>query len=103
MNYLWTIMLVISSFLGAYSAKLSNNNIPYGNLYVFLCGMFGIFLWMWVAKISKNLLFDSVLYDIILTTVFTLSFIILKCGTAFAPINWIGLALAIIGLILMKI
>ena len=103
LNYIWIPPLIISCIISAYAAKLSNNNVPYGSLYVFLASLVGIFIWLWVTKISKNILFDSIIYDIILTTVFTATFIFLKCGDTFNIYNWIGIALALLGLVLMKI
>lgn len=101
--YIWVPLLIAFCFVSAYCAKMSNNKIEYGSAYVFVSSLFGVFLWMWVSKISKNLLFDSVIYDIILTITFTCSFIFLKCGTTFDVTNWVGLAFAIIGLIMMKL
>ena len=103
MNYLICTLLILNSILGAWCAKLSNNNVPYAGWYVYIVGSIGILLWVWASRISKNLLFDSMLYDIILTIMFTGTLIILKCGSSFTMYNWIGVVLALIGLILIKI
>jgi hypothetical protein len=104
MNYLWIPLLITSSLIGSYCAKLSNTGVKYGSLYVFLCSLVGILTWIWVTKISKNLIFDSILYDGIMVISFTLGFVLLKCGTSqFDMINWVGLGLAVIGLIMMKL
>jgi len=103
MSYIWVIILILVCCSNAYFSKLNNNNVPYSSIYLFLGSLIGALLWIWVTKISKNLLFDSILYDIILVVVFTGCFIFLKCGTGFTMINWCGLVLAVFGLILMKI
>jgi hypothetical protein len=103
MNYIWVIFLIASSLLGAYCAKLSNSHIPYGSLYVFLCSLIGMFIWVWLTRVSKNLIFDSLLFDIVMTISFTAGFVLLKYGSTFHLANWIGLAFAVLGLMLMKI
>jgi len=99
----WITLLILISMISAYCAKLSNMKIPFGGLYVFISSMLGALTWVWVTKVSKNLIFDSLLYDIILVITFTSSFVFLKCGQSFSIMNWIGLITAIIGLILMKV
>lgn len=103
MNYLWLPILILSSALGAYCAKLSNSGTPYGSVYVFFVSMIGVILWVWASRISKNLLFDSILYDVVMSLSFAISFILLKYGETFTMFNWMGVALAIIGLIMMKL
>jgi len=103
LNYLWVPMLIVTCMISAYASKLSNIRAPHGTLYVFLTSILSVFLWMAVSKLSKNLLFDSLLYDIILTIVFSASFIYLQCSPNFTTLNWIGVAITIFGLILMKI
>jgi vacuolar-type H+-ATPase subunit I/STV1 len=104
MTYLWIPLLILTSLIGSYCAKLSNTGVKYGSLYVFLCSLFGVLSWIWVTKVSKNLVFDSILYDSIMVVTFTLGFVLLKCGTTeFGMINWAGLGLAVIGLIMMKL
>lgn len=103
MNYIWILFLIASSILGAYCAKLSNMKVPYGSLYVFLSSMIGLSIWMWVSRTTKNLLFDSVVYDVVMSVAFITGFVLFKCGTAFSVVNWIGLIIAVIGLVLMKL
>lgn len=102
LNHIWIIFLILVSILSAYCAKLCNTKVPYGSIYVFISSIIGSLIWVWVTKISKNLIFDSILYDTILVITFTLSFVFLKYGQFFTILNWIGVILAIIGLILMK-
>ena len=101
--YTWVVLLIFTSAIGAYCAKLSNTGVPYGSLYVFLSSMLGVLLWVWASRISKNLLFDSILYDIVMSVSFVGSFVLLKYGETFTLLNWVGLVCAVIGLVLMKI
>ena len=102
--YAWSLILIVVCLLSAYASKLSNDQVPFAWVYIVLAGITNALVWSWVTKTSKNLLFDSILYDIIMVIIFTGMFIIFKCGTtSFSNINWIGLTLAISGLILMKL
>lgn len=102
--YNWILILIIVSCASAYCSKLSNDNSPYGSIAIFITGVFNLLIWIWVTKHSKNLLFDSVLYDTVLCIAYAVIFILFKCGTtSFDVTNWIGLILAIAGLIMMKI
>ena len=104
MRYLWAISLILTSLMSTYCAKLSNEGVKYGSLYVFICGILNVLTWLWVTKVSKNLLFDTVVFDGIMVITFALGFMMLKCGTSeFEIRNWIGLIMALIGVILMRV
>jgi hypothetical protein len=102
--YNWIFVLIIVSCAGAYCSKFSNDNNSYSSIPILITGIFNLLIWIWVTKVSKNLLFDSVLYDSILCITYVGVFILLKCGTSsFDITNWIGLIMVVGGLILMKV
>lgn len=103
MIYFWVIFLILCSIGGAYFAKLSNIHVPYSGWGVFVCCLVNAFVWVWVTKISQNLLFDSMLFDVVMMVTFSVCLILLKCGEFFTFLNWVGLILTMLGLILMKI
>lgn len=103
MNYLWAIFLIVTSLLGAYCASISNNGVKYGMLYTFLASIANVLIWTWVSRTSKHLFLDAVLYDIIVVIAYATGFIVLKYGHGFSILNWVGLILALSGLILLKV
>ena len=57
-----------------------------------------------VAKYSKDLVFDGLLYDAIIIVVYNLSVIIIsKRYDILGPVNWVGILLVIMGLILFRV
>ena len=102
MNYyfIWIPALIICSAIWALIAKISNDN-PSSLWFYFL--FLSIPVWAFVVRISKNLLFDGLLYDFILTLSYALTFIYFGFAKDFSAYNWIGLLLALLGIILLKI
>lgn len=99
---IWIPIVIIWYAVYAYVSKLSNDTKSTTSLiYVFILGLCP--LWAIVTRISKNLIFDGMLYDIVLTLTFTITLIFLGGGKAFSNFNWMGLFLVILGFIFMKI
>jgi hypothetical protein len=80
------------------------NNIKHSLLSFIIVSLVGAFpLWSFVSRVSKNLLFDGLLYDSCMLLSFVITFILLGEGKAFNLIQWFGLISCIMGLILMKV
>ena len=104
MNYLWVLALICSSIAGAWYANLANTCVPHARIGVFVCGMIGIGIWTYVASTSRHLVFDSLVYDLVLTLVFTICLIYLQnLSQHFTVLNWIGAGLALLGLVCLKL
>jgi len=70
--------------------------------YTFMWG--AIFqLWTVVSRISKNIVFDAMLYDNIMFLSYVGALTLLGCGSKFVTHQWIGLVVVIIGSIIMRI
>lgn len=102
MNYYltWIPSLIILAVIWALISKHVNDNPSSWLGYVLFLS---IPVWFFVAKYSKNLLFDGLLYDIILTLSYALTFIYLGYSSGFSLYNWMGLFLAFIAIFLLKI
>lgn len=96
---LWIPALIFLTIVWAIIGKHVNEN-PNSNLFYFL--FFAIPVWSFVCRHSKNLLFDSILYDGIMTLVYAGAFIWLGAGNNLTMVQWLGCALSIVGLLLMK-
>lgn len=103
MNYLWILALGVSAATGAYVANLNNTGVAYGKLYVLLASFMVTLTWLWVTCVSRNLVFDSLVFDMVLALVFTSVLIGLQnTGHSFTLVNYIGVALALVGLVCLK-
>ncbi|KKM01711.1 hypothetical protein LCGC14_1791710 [marine sediment metagenome] len=60
-------------------------------------------LWALVTRVSSNLLIDGIIYDVIMMISFTVGLVILGASSGFTILQYVGLGLAICGLILMKV
>lgn len=103
MHYLWWIPSVIVWY-AVYSWMSKQNNDLGGKWFWFmvLYGMTGI-LWVPVSRVSKDIVFDALLYDVIIALTFVSTLFYLGCGEKFAWPNWFGVAMVMIGFVLMKI
>ena len=80
------------------------NNVDGGYWYKLqLCmGLLSTVLWATVARVSKDILFDDRLYGLIICIVGPAMLIFMGCGKAYKALNWVGLGMAISGVILMN-
>ena len=71
--------------------------------------------WLWIAiayscipvfpiisRVSKNLMVDGIIYDVIIFLSYVVTLLYLGSGKAFTAWNWVGLLLVIAGVVLMK-
>ena len=97
----WTIFAFITTALSAYISKKANDTQLWFWVYMgFLMGPTGI--WPFVAKYSKDLVFDAFLYDTIILFAFFTTLWYLGVER-FGPWQIIASIMIIIGLVLFKI
>lgn len=100
----WIIALIMTSSLAAYFSKQYNDSGKTLHFWLLMSfGVCGMYLWTVVSRRSDNLVFDNVLFDMILDVVYVVVFICLGCAAAFRPVNWIGVVAVLLGLLLMKL
>jgi len=59
--------------------------------------------WILLARQSKNLLFDGVVYDNMILLSFITVASMMGVGEHFSAVNWLGICCAVLGLTLMKV
>lgn len=97
---IWIPALILLTMLWALIGKHVNEN-PNSPFFFFL--FLAIPVWSFICKYTKNLLFDSILYDSLMTIVYTGTFILLGAGSNLTMVQWIGCIISILGLLLMKV
>ena len=109
-HHAWWIPAVIIYYIGySWLSKINNDHSGIEPWYTskYLWAMFIFVLicpfWLIVSRVSKNLLFDGMLYDNIMFITYVVTMIVLSSGDKFALHHWIGLGLVLIGSILMRI
>jgi len=102
LHYFWWIPLCIVGF--AVHAWLSKMNNELGGKWLWITLGWGALFQVWVivSRISKNLVFDAMLYDNILFLTYTLTLVFLGCGQKFSLAQWSGLCIIVLGSILMR-
>ena len=103
MHHLWWIpSLIIVCAVHSWLSKYNNEVGGKWMIYTFIWG--AVFqLWWIVSRISKNIVFDAMLYDNIMFLAYSLTLILLGCGDHFAKHQWFGVLLILIGSIVMRI
>ena len=104
-HYIWWVpsLVGIHVYL-AYLSKVNNEAGGDKNTMITMWVLGGIFqLWVIVSAVSKNLLFDAMLYDNLLFLSYTIPLILWGCATKFVAHQWIGLVLIVIGSILIRL
>lgn len=101
MHYLWWAPLTFLVY-GAY-AWISKQSHELGGIYFWILIFIPIPIWAIVTRISSNLLIDGLIYDISMMLGFMAGLIVLGASSGFVLHQYIGLVLAVVGVILMKI
>jgi len=60
-------------------------------------------LWVYVAKTSKNLVLDALIYDSIIVLAYFFMFSFLGQTASFAFYHWLGVLMVILGLVLLHL
>jgi hypothetical protein len=97
--FIWIPLAIIFNIVQAWlSTKVAT-----GKLFFYLIWIWGSLpMWAFVAKYSRNLFIDAIIYDSIIVVAYSLSILYLT-STALKPVNVIGLFLLILSIILIKI
>jgi len=103
MGYLWIIIVILTSISAGFLSYKTNisNDIRYP---IMLWILNIIPLWVIIAKYSKNILLDGIIYDIILIIAYTATVMYLTHKTM--PLNTIQLScvvIIILSLIIFKL
>lgn len=100
-HYLWWMPITaLVAIVGAYSSIQVNKN-PQSLWFWFM--FLPITVWPFVSRISKNIVFDGILYDSLVAVAWLLGFILFGASKDFTWMNYLGLMLAVIGLTLIKV
>ena len=99
-SLLYYIFFSVSVLIATYfSVKYA---IDKNLLMVFLIGLCYNCVWTTIVAFSKNLIFDALLYDI-LVAIFYLALLVVMSGTVLTTGSILGMVLAIIGLVIMHV
>jgi hypothetical protein len=99
----WIPAAIIFYTIAAICTKFANDNPDSWKWVFVLYFIQAIGIWPIMAKFSKNIVFDSFLFDfIIFTTYFTILFS-MGAGSKFTPTQWAGAGIIILGFILLKL
>lgn len=98
----WIIWTIIFAFYCFHSWINKQNNDIGGKwlLFAWLISIIPVF--PLVARFSKNLLWDGMLFDLVMFFSYVLTLLALGAGKAFNHVQWLGFALTLIGFIMMK-
>jgi hypothetical protein len=100
MNPLIWLFVFIFNGIGAWVNKL-NNDGPGFFWWACLVSMIPVF--PIISRYSKSLLIDGLIYDVVIFFSYLIVLLALGCGKAITLIQWVGFALTLIGVILMKV
>jgi hypothetical protein len=99
--WVWPPILVVYVACLAGFSKWINEDKSWRLL---VCFMFvqALGLWPFVARCSKNLIFDGTLYDLITVIVYYGTLVYFGAGKDFNMTQWVASGLILLGLVLLK-
>jgi hypothetical protein len=100
MNLGWWLIAVLF-YMG--QAWVSNKQNLNGGYWFWIAVFYSALpVWPLIAKASKNLLIDGMIYDVVLFFSYALTLMFLGCAKAFTAVQWMGFALVMVGFLLLK-
>jgi hypothetical protein len=103
----WHYLIWVPIVIVYYSvfSWLSKQNNEFGGKWLWIMYVYGIVWpgWIVISRISKRLLFDGMLYDNIMFLTYVGTMIYLGAHAKLSMHQWLGVALVVIGSILMRI
>lgn len=102
--YWWPLCVVLLYGIHAYASFYNKGNTDWKSfLTVWGIGIFITPLWPIISRVSKNLMFDGMLFDILIFITYATIFMMLeKHYITFKPLNYLGIILVILGMFLIK-
>lgn len=98
--FVWVPFTILIALLSAYGTVQLNKH-PASLWFWFL--WLPLTLWPFIAKTSTTLMFDSILYDCLVAVTWLIGLVVFGTTQGFSLLNYAGVVLAVIGLILMKV
>lgn len=99
---IWIPIEIVFYCVIAYFSK-KNNEIKKKRFLFIMIMLSMIPLWSFVAPDSKNLALDGLLYDSLMVITMTMTLAYLGSGSGFKRYNWLGIALVIVGFVIMNL
>jgi hypothetical protein len=100
---IWVPYITVYFAIAAAISKKINDHPQAGSYFIICLVLNALSVWPFIAKYSKSILFDAVLYDTICTLVYFGTLVALGCGKGFSTTQWFALGLVLIGLLLLKV
>ena len=101
MNPLWWISIFVYYCGQAYVSFL--NNTKGGNWFWVAVIYTALPIWPLISRVSKGLLVDGLIYDVVLFFSYAGTLLLLGAGKTFTLYQWMGFFLVTIGFILLKV
>ena len=98
----WIPLLIVYYILYAYLSKRFNEGFTW-TTFLWFYALNLLPIWVFVAKYSKNIIFDGLLYDVIMFVTFFGALTFLGSADKFSLSQWIGLIFVVIGFLFMKL
>lgn len=108
--YIWWIPLVIANYVTYYWISIKNNedqllgNSWYTSKWFWIMfSMSAVQVWLFVSRFTSRMVFDGLLYDMIIVLVFPISMMIFGQTVHLNKLQWIGLIIVVFGFILLRL
>ena len=99
----WIALVFVVYGTYGYFSRLSNLNPDNGWYFAALFAIQACGPWPWVARFTKNMLRDALIFDFGVIIAMYGAFLMMGVGERLKTTHWIGLTVAMIGLILYKV
>lgn len=100
---IWIPIIFLIYVVFAYLSEKSSGSEGFGRWFLMLALLNAMPMWPLVSKYSKNLLFDGMLYDIVIASGYVAGIIYFTGSfSKLTWINWTGIVVALCGLLMLR-
>ena len=100
--FIWIPYAIIFYIITAFFSKKLNDDPKSLNylMTLIIIQLFGI--WPFVARYTNNIIFDSILFDLVIWAAYFITLLLMGCGKDFTSGQWVGVVLTVVGLVVLK-
>jgi multidrug transporter EmrE-like cation transporter len=99
----WVPIAIVIYVINAMLSKWANDFPDTWKWVIIIYLMQFVSVWPFVAKFSKNLVFDSFLFDMLIFFSYFVTLLVMGAGSKFTTVQWFGTILLIVGFVILRI
>lgn len=100
-HYIWWVPITVAVAVSCAYASIQVNKNPASLWFWYM--WVPLTVWPFITRLSTNIVFDGILYDVLVAASWFIGFCVFGATKDFNVLNYVGMLLAVVGLILIRV